>query len=1671
MPTFSIRRSQKRSAPSSFSRNRRVRRRFTVESLESRTLLSYTFTYDPANHVATAQGTAAVDSLVISPIGGLLEHSVNGGAFSSVWGTLEGPTVPAANTVTVDVTLSSGDGSSLQLGGNSGLNVGGPASALAATFILTMPTNTTDTVVIDDSTSTAASLYMVDAGTNPNFPITGPGIKFQEPSGIANGGITLKGSSGADTYNVLSTYSSSIGSEPVTIDGGASSGNVVNVGSNPTTPASSTLGDIFALLTVNDAAGKTTLNLLDAGDTNSGAGTITRGTVSGLDFGAGGSVAYTGGATTGVTSLNVHGGTSGASGITYFVSGTTAATTLNTGSNADTVNVLATGNNAPLFIHGNDGADTVNIGDEGSVLGILGDVTIDNTNDFTAINIDASNDSTDHNATLSGFNPSTLIGLAPATITYTTGETSSLTINTGPAGNQVLNIDFSSGNPIPAFSTTGLIFNAGADFGNTLNSHALNLFGTLPSGAFASEIHNANDHGVSPQIGQYGSIFFTDSLAAATGLNYTGLLPINDTTPAVDYTFNDFADDQSFTAQNGPTVLGFDTIQFVNTPAVQPPTFETTNVANKTNIVFNTTTTAGVNGIVNITTPSTGLASLAFNMSPNNDVVNLNALPGGIAFLLNSGGGTDVVNVLSAAPGSTIDIDGGASTLFVNIGSAGSVQGIQSEIHVHGSPNSTFLHIDDSADSIAANATLTASGPNSLLTGLAPATISYATLGLTQLFVTSGVGNDTMTVDFSGGSPLGTSVVLFYDGGSGSNLLKLIGGPGVTTEAHSATGPGQGSIFLDGGVIQYSHLAPVYDLVPATNYVFNMPTGTQTINIADGPVFGGAQTIQIASAAVPPAFELVNFANKTNVQINDQGGTYTLNVDVPTAAAGLKNWQINPGPNNDVVNLNALPGGIAFALNAGSGDDTVNVNVLKLDPTSTYNLDGGPGIDTLNVESGGNEVIGTTTTITYGALVLNYAGFEIVNALTFTVTNTNNAGIGSLRYAMQNADAVPTLKTVKFRILHGTAPFTIQPLSPLPIISQPTIIDGTTQPGYSGVPLISLTPSTADPFTGDGLTLLGGGNTVQGLDIGGFNGNGIRITRGGGNVIQNNRIGTDPAGTTERPNSGSGILIEASSNNKILDNLVSGNGAAGITLTDTAAPLVLSDTLSGTVSGSLSGTVSGSFGDFFSPGMLSGSYVLQGLLQGAFFNLNVPNAPGQLGTTSTPNYPASPTFTGSTTLGPWSATLSGQGLSQTLNAPASRPAPTTITIPSQGSIIETFTLSGALGGFPYTFLGTFNGTVSGTTVTGPVSGPMTVAVQETLLSVTSAPKGNLISGNKIGTDVSGGAALGNVFDGILLSNASGTSISGNQISGNGVGQDAAGINVTGVNSSGNVMSNNLIGTNAAGTADLGNSLHGIFVGNGASNNTVGPGNVISGNGMPTNQGVGVYVFGSTTTGNRITGNRIGTNATGTAGLTDSAGLIHPVIGVLISQSSGNTVQGNLISGNRFLGLEIAGVAGGTASGNLVQGNLIGTNAGGTRAIPNGFDGIFINDAPNNMIGGTAAGAGNLISGNGSVGIQLFGPLTLGNVIQGNALGLDSAGRPTLRNPAGGIFVNTGPLNNTIGGTAPGQANRGQSRPLFTVSGSQQSNPGSTAQAATAAGRRFRVPGRARISLRAHSTAH
>ena len=106
------------------------------------------------------------------------------------------------------------------------------------------------------------------------------------------------------------------------------------------------------------------------------------------------------------------------------------------------------------------------------------------------------------------------------------------------------------------------------------------------------------------------------------------------------------------------------------------------------------------------------------------------------------------------------------------------------------------------------------------------------------------------------------------------------------------------------------------------------------------------------------------------------------------------------------------------------------------------------------------------------------------------------------------------------RLRHpGSGVQTILPLSPLPAITNPVLIDGFSQPGYAGTPLIELSGSQAG--IADGLTITGSGVTVRGLDIDSFaEGAGILITGPGatGNTIEANDIGTDPTGSQALPN-------------------------------------------------------------------------------------------------------------------------------------------------------------------------------------------------------------------------------------------------------------------------------------------------------------------------------------------------------------------------------------------------------------------------------------------------------------------------------------------------------------------------------------------------------------------------
>lgn len=196
---------------------------------------------------------------------------------------------------------------------------------------------------------------------------------------------------------------------------------------------------------------------------------------------------------------------------------------------------------------------------------------------------------------------------------------------------------------------------------------------------------------------------------------------------------------------------------------------------------------------------------------------------------------------------------------------------------------------------------------------------------------------------------------------------------------------------------------------------------------------------------------------------------------------------------------------------------------------------------------------------------IKFLGLEVLERRevlsTFTVVNVNDSGAGSLRQAILDANANSSLNTIAFNI-PGTGVQKIRPTSPLPNVTDATVIDATTQPGYTaGHPVVDLDGSNiytnygsgSYPTPGvNGLTLTGGNSTVKGLIINRFTGDGILLSGNSRNVIQGNLIGTDETGMLQQSNGSNGVEISYSRNNIIgggspdLANVISGNSANGI---------------------------------------------------------------------------------------------------------------------------------------------------------------------------------------------------------------------------------------------------------------------------------------------------------------------------------------------------------------------------------------------------------------------------------------------------------------------------------------------------------------------------------------------
>jgi parallel beta-helix repeat protein len=210
-----------------------------------------------------------------------------------------------------------------------------------------------------------------------------------------------------------------------------------------------------------------------------------------------------------------------------------------------------------------------------------------------------------------------------------------------------------------------------------------------------------------------------------------------------------------------------------------------------------------------------------------------------------------------------------------------------------------------------------------------------------------------------------------------------------------------------------------------------------------------------------------------------------------------------------------------------------------------------------------------------------------------------------------------------------------------------------------------------------------------------------------------------------------------------------------------------------------------------------------------------------------------------------------------------------------------------------------------------------------------------------------------------------------------------------VNSSDNLVTGCYIGTDVAGAVAESNTegVAAFGSGNTIGGTSAGAGNVISGN------YIGIDISGSSCL---VEGNLIGTNAAGTSAVGNIAGVQVRISGQEATIGGTTARAGNVISGNNQAGIYIFG------SSCLVEGNLVGTNSAGAGAVGNGAAedaGIAVEgSSQGTTIGGTTAGAANVISGN------INGGLALGRacVVEGNRIGTDSTGTEPVPNSEFGI---------------------------------------------------------------------
>ncbi len=721
------------------------------------------------------------------------------------------------------------------------------------------------------------------------------------------------------------------------------------------------------------------------------------------------------------------------------------------------------------------------------------------------------------------------------------------------------------------------------------------------------------------------------------------------------------------------------------------------------------------------------------------------------------------------------------------------------------------------------------------------------------------------------------------------------------------------------------------------------------------------------------------------------GGTFT-------SAGGIHSWLLPSVPGNSTTTFQ-------FRIAPWGG--------AQVQFASSVTFDGSDS------NAANNSVFETTTVNASGRTIL--------------VTNTLDSGPGSLRQAIleSNADG-GDLDRIHFSI-QGAAPHTITPVTSLPVITQPVFIDGRTQPGFTGTPIVEL---NGNGLANNGLTINGGGSTVRGLVINRFGFAGIFIGGGAGNTVLGNYIGVNAAGTAAAPNL-SGVYVQNSPNN-----VIGGTAAgAGNVLSGNQRALIIEGSAStgNVIQGNRIGTNPGGTAAIPNTGVQSGI-----LLQGA------------------PN----------NTIG---GTAAGAGNLVSGNA---QHAVTIIGATASGNLVQGNLIGTAADGT--TPLGNSTGigvdivTANNNTVGGPGAARNVIANNQTGIQIRTNATGNVVQNNAI---------LGSSQLGVRIEDTSGNTIGGSAAgAGNLIQNNSRGVIVVTATSARNaILGNSISGSagglgidlgttgvtaNDPGDADVGPNLLQNFpvitsaVASGSSTTIQGTLNSTAGTTFrleffsnaacdSSGNGEGQTFIGST---------NATTDGTGNATFSATAGAATGVVTATATDPNGNTSEFSacrtVTSGAQTFTVTNTNDSGpGSLRQALLDANAtIGAldtisfnipGAGPHTIILASFlpfitDPVIIdgttepnfNGTPVVEVNGNSVGINGLVLSAGAstvrglvinrfigAGIVLGGP---GNVIEGNYVGVDLTGTVALPNPGGAILINS--ANNRVGGTSTAQRN-------------------------------------------------